>query len=109
MIDRVDQYLSKVSMRGGIVNGGHFDGIVFFECDVHEGTIFNQGTFSYSNITGITFPNKYKLIPTISSTTNYNTKFKVKSPTTTAAHAVSNGPTPTKQKAKKYFYSTKSC
>jgi uncharacterized protein YjbI with pentapeptide repeats len=70
-----NQYLSKISVRGGNLVSGTLDGVVLYDCDIHSGVTFTQGVIKYCNISAITFDDKYSNIKTIKTTDNFNSKF----------------------------------
>ena len=79
-----NQYLSKISCKNGSYYGGTADGAVFFQCDVYSGLTFTQGVFEYCNLSNITFNDKYSDSKTILTTNTYNSKFSIKSATSTS-------------------------
>lgn len=68
-----NQYISKVSVRGGTFTGGVIDGLIFYQSDIEYGVTFSQGVFMECNISNIHFPDKYKLIKTLYATESYVT------------------------------------
>jgi len=78
-----NQYLSKISCKSGDYYNGKADGAVFFRCSIYSGLTFTQGVLKYCNLYGIVFNDKYEGIKTVVTTNDFNSKFGVKSPTTT--------------------------
>ena len=78
-----NQYLSKASCRGGRYYSGNADGAVFYNCDIYSGLTITQGVLKYCDLYGITFNEKYSDTQTIVTSDSFNSKFNVKSQTTT--------------------------
>lgn len=66
------QYISKVAVRGGTLNAGVIDGLLFYQTDIEGGVQFSQGIFMECNISDIYFPDKYKYVKTLFTTESYS-------------------------------------
>lgn len=88
-----NQYLSKVSVRGGTFTSGIIDGLVFYNASIYSGVTFTQGIFKGCNISDITFNDKYKNVKMLFTTNEFNTKFTRKKSTTATVF-----------KKKRYYY-----
>lgn len=90
-----NQYLSRVSVRGGTFTKGIIDGLVFYNADIYSGVSFTQGVFKYCNISNITFDDKYTNVKVLYTTNTFSSKFTRKKSDTATVY-----------KSKRYWYNT---
>jgi len=90
-----DQFLSKVSVRGGTFTGGVIDGLVFYNSDIYSGATFTQGIFKWCNISDITFDDKYIDTKVLYTTNTFSSKFTRKKSNIATVY-----------KSRRYWYNT---
>jgi uncharacterized protein YjbI with pentapeptide repeats len=87
------QYLSRVSVRGGSFYNGVIDGLVFYKTDIFSGVSFTQGIFKSCHISDVYFDDKYKTVKTLYTTNKFSSKFTSKKSKTATVY-----------KNKRYYY-----